>query len=115
MRTGEWGRLGWDAVASGFVQETAARAAAGRVRVSVPLLLGQLQIVCERESSAAAYGSCRQSDTWFCLLYLFVKASSCNSDGSVGVNPPSVPLKPRHDLGGVQNAPAAPASDSPVG
>jgi len=49
MRTGEWGRLGWDAVASGFVQETAARAAAGRVRVSVPLLLGQLQIVCERE------------------------------------------------------------------
>lgn len=49
MRTGEWGRLGWDAVASGFVQETAARAAAGRVRVSVPLLLGQLQVVCERE------------------------------------------------------------------
>lgn len=78
-------------------------------------LLGQLQIVCERESSAAAYGSCRHSDTWFWLLYLFVKASSCNSDGSVGVNPPSVPLKPRHDLGGVQNAPAAPASDSPVG
>lgn len=37
MRTGEWGRLGWDAVASGFMQETAARAAAGRVRVSVPL------------------------------------------------------------------------------
>lgn len=78
-------------------------------------LLGLLQIMRERESSAAAYSSCRPSDTCFWLLYLFVKAGSCNSDGSVGISPPSAPLKPRHGLRGVQNAPAAPASGSPVG
>lgn len=97
--------------------ETAARAAAGRVRVSVPLHQppGPAADHEERESSAAAYSSCRPSDTCFWLLYLFVKAGSCNSDGSVGISPPSAPLKPRHGLRGVQNAPAAPASGSPVG